>query len=149
MALICLNVSRCLENDSEVFLLISLLKNLNYMNALRNQAQLIGYVGNEPEILTLENGKKRAKFSLATNETYTDGSGERVVDTQWHNIIAWDRQADIVEKYVQTGKEVAVSGKILTRSYEDAAGIKKYVTEIRCSELLLLGKPEAKIEEVF
>ena len=58
------------------------------MNALRNQAQLIGFVGNEPEILTLENGKKRAKFSLATNETYTDSSGERVVDTQWHNIIA-------------------------------------------------------------
>jgi len=119
------------------------------MNALRNQAQLIGYVGNEPEIFTLENGKKRAKFSLATNETYTDSSGERVVDTQWHNIIAWDRQADVVEKYVQTGKEVAVSGKILTRSYEDASGVKKYVTEIRCSELLLLGKPEAKIEEVF
>ncbi|MFM1807408.1 MAG: hypothetical protein RLZZ242_133 [Bacteroidota bacterium] len=119
------------------------------MNALRNQAQLIGYVGNEPEIRTLENGKKRAKFSLATNETYTDSSGERVVDTQWHTIIAWDRQADIVEKYIQTGKEVAVSGKIVTRAYEDASGTKKTITEIRCSELLLLGKPEAKVEEVF
>ena len=118
------------------------------MNALRNQGQLIGYVGNEPEIMNLEGGKKRAKFSLATNETYTDASGERVVDTQWHTIIAWDRQAEVVEKYVQTGREVAVSGRIQTRSYEDAAGVKKYITEIKCAELLLLGKPEAKIEEL-
>jgi len=118
------------------------------MNALRNQAQLIGYVGNEPEIMNLEGGKKRAKFSLATNETYTDASGERVVDTQWHTIIAWDRQAEVVEKYVQTGREVAVSGKIQTRSYEDADGVKKYITEIKCAVLLLLGKPEAKIEEL-
>ena len=118
------------------------------MNALRNQAQLIGYVGNEPEIMNLEGGKKRAKLSLATNETYTDASGERVVDTQWHTIIAWDRQAEVVEKYVQTGREVAVSGKIQTRSYEDADGVKKYITEIKCAVLLLLGKPEAKIEEL-
>ncbi len=120
------------------------------MNTLRNQAQLIGYVGNDPEITELQGGKKLAKFSLATNEIYNNTAGERMVSTEWHTIIAWDRQAEIAEKYVQKGKEVAISGRITQRSYDDSEGQKKRVTEIRCSDLLLLGKPEASIEsEVF
>ena len=121
-----------------------------FMNALRNQAQLIGYVGNDPEITELQGGKKLAKFSLATNEIYNNAAGERTVSTEWHTIIAWDRQAEIAEKYVQKGKEIAVSGRITHRSYDDNEGQKKRITEIRCSDLLLLGKPEAAIEtEVF
>ena len=121
-----------------------------FMTVLRNQAQLIGYVGNDPEITELQGGKKLAKFSLATNEIYNNAAGERTVSTEWHTIIAWDRQAEIAEKYVQKGKEIAVSGRITHRSYDDNEGQKKRVTEIRCSDLLLLGKPEAAIEsEIF
>jgi len=116
------------------------------MNALRNQAQLIGYVGNDPEITELEGGKKLAKFSLATNEIYNNAAGERTFSTEWHTIIAWGRQAEIAEKYVQKDKEIAVSGRITHRSYDNNEGQKKRITEIRCSDLLLLGKPEADIE---
>lgn len=110
------------------------------MNTLRNKVQLIGHVGNSPEILTLESGKKLAKFSIATNETYRNNNGEKITDTHWHNIIAWGKTAELVENYVPKGKEIGVEGKLTTRSYEDKEGIKRYITEVVCSELLLLGK---------
>ena len=120
------------------------------MNALRNQAQLIGFVGNDPEITELEGGKRLARFSLATNEIYTNTEGERQVSTQCHTIVAWDKQAEIAEKYVVKGKEVAISGRILHRSYKDAEGQTRNTTEIRCTDILLLGKAEAKVEsQVF
>lgn len=109
------------------------------MNALRNKVQLIGNLGNDPEIITLESGKKLAKFSIATNETYKNQKGERVTDTQWHNVVAWGKTADIVENYVTKGKEVAVEGKLTTRSWDDKEGNKRYTTEVVCNELLLLG----------
>jgi single-strand DNA-binding protein len=109
------------------------------MNTLRNKVQLIGNLGQEPEIVNLEPGKKLAKFSLATNETYKDAKGEKVVDTQWHNIVAWGKTADIIEKYVSKGKEIAIEGKLTSRSYEAKDGDKRYVTEVVCSELLMLG----------
>lgn len=110
------------------------------MTTLRNTVQLIGNVGNAPEIVTLESGKKLAKFSLATNETYKNAKGEKVTDTQWHNIVAWGKTAELVENYVPKGKEVGIEGKLTSRSYEDKEGVKRYVTEIVCNELLLLGK---------
>lgn len=110
------------------------------MNTLRNKVQLIGNLGNDPEILTLESGKKLAKFSIATNENYKNAQGEKVTDTQWHNIIAWGKTADIVEKYVGKGKEVAIEGKLTSRSYDTKEGEKRYVTEVVCNELLMLGK---------
>ncbi|MEP6261546.1 MAG: single-stranded DNA-binding protein [Gillisia sp.] len=110
------------------------------MNTLRNKVQLIGHVGNSPEILTLESGKKLAKFSIATNETYRNNKGEKITDTHWHNIIAWGKTAELVENYVPKGKEIGVEGKLTTRSYEDKEGIKRYITEVVCNELLLLGK---------
>lgn len=110
------------------------------MNTLRNKVQLIGHLGNSPEILTLESGKKLAKFSIATNETYRNNKGEKITDTHWHNIIAWGKTAELVENYVPKGKEIGVEGKLTTRSYEDKEGIKRYITEVVCSELLLLGK---------
>lgn len=109
------------------------------MSTLRNKVQLIGNVGNEPEITNLESGKKVAKFSIATNESYKDSKGEKVTNTQWHNIVAWGKIAEIVEKYVGKGKEVALEGKLTSRSYESKEGEKRYVTEVVIDEILLLG----------
>ena len=109
------------------------------MSTLRNKVQLIGNVGNEPEITNLESGKKVAKFSIATNESYKDSNGEKVTNTQWHNIVAWGKIAEIVEKYVGKGKEVALKGKLTSRSYETKEGEKRYVTEVVVDEILLLG----------
>ena len=110
------------------------------MNTLRNKVQLIGNLGNDPEIVNLESGKTLAKFSVATNESYKNVQGEKVTDTQWHNIVAWGKTAQIIEKYVGKGKEVAIEGKLTTRSWEDKDGVKRYSTEVVCSELLMLGK---------
>jgi len=110
------------------------------MSTLRNKVQLIGHVGNTPEILNLETGKKLAKFSIATNESYKNSKGEKVTDTQWHNIVAWGKTADLIEKFAPKGKEVGIEGKLTTRSYEDKEGVKRYITEVVCSELLLMGK---------
>ena len=109
------------------------------MNTLRNKVQLIGNLGNNPEIITLESGKKLAKISIATNETYKNAQGEKVTDTQWHNVVAWNKTAEIIEKYLEKGNEVAIEGKLTSRSYEDKDGAKKYITEIVCNELLMLG----------
>ncbi|MCG2460158.1 single-stranded DNA-binding protein [Flavobacteriaceae bacterium F89] len=110
------------------------------MNALRNKVQLIGHLGNDPEIVNLESGTKLAKFSIATNETYKNAKGEKVEDTQWHNIVAWGKTAEIVESYLTKGKEVAIEGKLTNRAYETKTGEKRYYTEIKCNELLMLGK---------
>jgi len=110
------------------------------MSTLRNKVQLIGHVGNDPEILNLESGKKLAKFSIATNESYKNSKGEKITDTQWHNIVAWGKTAELIESYVPKGKEIGIEGKLTSRSYEDKDGVKKYITEVVCSELLLMGK---------
>jgi len=109
------------------------------MSTLRNKVQLIGNLGNNPEVITLESGKKLAKFSVATNESYKNASGEKITDTQWHNVVAWNKTAEIVEKYLVKGNEVAIEGKLTSRSYEDKEGIKKYITEVVVNELLMLG----------
>lgn len=109
------------------------------MSRIRNKVQLIGNVGGEPTIVNLESGKKVAKFSLATNENYKNGKGEKVQNTYWHSIVAWGKTADIIEKYVDIGKEIAVEGKLTSRSYEDKEGAKRYVTEVVVSEILLMG----------
>ncbi len=110
------------------------------MNTLRNKVQLIGNLGKDPEIVNLESGKILAKFSIATNESYKNAQGEKVTDTQWHNIVAWGKTAEIVEKYVVKGKEVAIEGILTTLSWEDKEGMKRYITVEVCSELLMLGK---------
>lgn len=102
--------------------------------------QLIGHVGQEPEIKNLEGGKKLASITLATNEYYNNQKGERVEQTEWHRITAWGKTAEIIEKYVTKGKELAIEGKLSHRSYDDKDGNKKYVTEIIANEILLLGK---------
>ena len=109
------------------------------MNNLKNKVQLIGNLGMNPEIKILESGKKLAKFSIATNESYKNAKGEKIEDTQWHNLIAWGKTANIVEQYLQKGNEVAIEGKLSNRCYEDKDGNKRYVTEIVVNELLMLG----------
>lgn len=117
---------------------------LKVMNALRNKVQLIGNLGNAPEVKNTESGKKLVRFSLATNETYRNAKGEKVVETQWHNLIAWGKVADIAEKYLSKGSEVAIEGKLVNNNYMDKDGNKKYNTEVVVHELLLMGaKPSA------
>ena len=110
------------------------------MNNLRNRVQLIGNLGADPEIKIFDSGKKKVTLSLATSDNYKNANGEKVEQTQWHNIIAWGKTADVAEKYLQKGSEIAIDGKIQYRSYEDKNGEKKYVTEIMVNELLMLGK---------
>jgi single-strand DNA-binding protein len=110
------------------------------MNALRNSVQLIGNLGQDPEIVNLESGSKLAKFSLATTDSYRNAKGEKIEDTQWHNIVAWGKTAEIVETYLVKGKQVAVEGKLIHRSYETKEGEKRYITEIKCNEVMMLGK---------
>ena len=110
------------------------------MNTLKNKVQLIGNLGNAPEVKTLESGKKMARFSVATNEIYRNAKGEKVTETQWHNLIAWGKVAEIVEKFLTKGKEVAIEGKLINRSYNDKEGNKRYTTEVQATELLILTK---------
>jgi single-strand DNA-binding protein len=112
----------------------------NIMNALKNKVQLIGNLGQDPEIVNLEDGTKLAKFSIATSDSYKNAKGEKVEDTQWHNIVAWGKTAEIVENYLTMGKQVVIEGKLTHRSYETKEGEKRYITEVRCNELLMLGK---------
>ncbi len=112
------------------------------MNALRNKVQLIGNLGAAPEIKTLKEGKKMARFRVATNENYRNAKGEKVTETQWHNLVAWGKLAELAEKYLTKGKEVVIEGKLITRSYDDKEGQKKSITEIEVNELLLMGSKE-------
>lgn len=109
------------------------------MNSIKNRVHLIGYVGANPETKTTENGKSLARFSLATNEKYTNNAGEKIKETIWHNLIAWNQLAEIAEKLLLKGTQVAIEGKLINRSYTDSDGNKKYITEIQVIELLLLN----------
>jgi len=112
------------------------------MNTLRNRVQLIGHLGMNPELKTLESGRKLAKFSLATNDSYTNSNGDKVEETEWHNIIAWNKTAELAESFLEKGKEVAIEGKLTTRSWDDEKGQKRYITEVVCNEILFLGKKD-------
>ena len=109
---------------------------------IKNKVQLIGNLGNDPKITKLEKGNMLAKFSIATNESYLNKAGERVENTQWHNIIAWGKTAEIVEKILKKGNEVVIDGKLINRTYEDENGIKRYITEIQANELLKISAKE-------
>ncbi len=112
------------------------------MYALRNKVQLIGNLGNKPELKSTESGKKMAVFNMATNEVYRNTKGEKITDTQWHRIVVWGKLAEIADQYLDKGKEIVVEGKLVNRSYTDKDGIKKFITEIQASELLIPGRQE-------
>ena len=107
---------------------------------MKNRVQLIGRVGQDPEVKTLDGGKKLATVSIATNDVYYKENGDNVEQTEWHRVTAWGKTADIIEKYVVKGKEIGIEGKLTHRSYDDKNGEKRYVTEIVANEVLLLSK---------
>ena len=109
------------------------------MNKLRNSVNLIGNLGMDPEIKLLESGKKLARFSLATSELYRNAEGEQIKDTQWHQVVAWGGNATIAEKFLKKGREVALSGRLSHRSYEDKNGNTRYLTEVIVNEIVLLN----------
>ncbi len=110
------------------------------MRAMKNKVQLIGNVGQEPEVKTLGEGKKVANITLATNDYYINDKGDKVEQTEWHRVTAWGKVAEIIEKYVTKGKEIAIEGKLTYRSYDDKEGNKRYITEVVANDILLLGK---------
>ncbi len=110
------------------------------MNSLRNSVQLIGNLGKDPEMTTLEKGKKISRATIATNESYKSSNGEKVTENQWHNLVAWDGKAEFMEKYLKKGHEVIIKGRISNRSYEDKSGVTKYISEIIVSEIVKLTK---------
>jgi len=109
------------------------------MKSLRNSVQLIGFLGRDPEVKVFEKSKK-ATFTIATNDSYKNAKGEKVDDTQWHNIVIWGKLADVAGKYLKKGSEVCVEGKLVHRAYEATKGDKKVFTEINVNDLLMLGK---------
>ena len=107
---------------------------------MKNRVQLIGRVGQDPEVKNLEGGKKVATITIATNDAYYKDNGDKVEQTEWHRVTAWGKTADIIEKYVTKGKEIAIEGKLTHRSYDEKNSEKRYVTDIVVNEVLLLGK---------
>jgi single-strand DNA-binding protein len=118
----------------------SLYRLTNSLIRMKNKVQLIGHLGNDPEVKQLEGGKTFARFSIATNEKFTNQQGEKVTETQWHSLVAWGKTAENIQKYLKKGSEVAIEGKLNNRSYEDKDGNKKYVSEVLVNEFLMFGK---------
>ncbi len=115
------------------------------MNTLRNKVQLIGNLGQNPEVRTFDNGRAVARFSLATTDSYRDASGKKITETQWHNLVAWGNLAKLVEKFLVKGSEVAVEGKLTHRAYDDKDGKKCFFTEVVMNEMVMLrGKTPAE-----
>jgi single-strand DNA-binding protein len=110
------------------------------MIAMKNKVQLIGNLGQDPDVKTIGEDKKVAHLSVATNENYRNAKGEKVTDTQWHNVVAWGKLADIAEKFLLKGTEVVIEGKLINRNYTDKQGVKRYITEVQANELLILTK---------
>jgi single-strand DNA-binding protein len=112
------------------------------MNTMRNKVQLIGHLGMNPEIRIMEKGGKMAKIRMATSDVYTNNKGERVTDTEWHNVVAWGKTAEIAEKLLQKGSEVMIDGRLCHREYTGSNGVKRYSTEIVANSLLILERKQ-------
>ena len=108
------------------------------MKSLRNTVHLIGRLGKDPEVKTYS-GKKKASFSIATTDSYKNQRGEKVEDTQWHNLVIWGKLAEVAEKYLKKGIEIAVEGKLVHRAYETDKGEKRSASEINVNDFIMLG----------
>ena len=115
-------------------------KKFKNMSSLRNSVQLIGHLGKDPEVKQLESGRFVGKVSIATNDIYKNAKGEKVIETQWHNLVTWGKNAENMQKILRKGDEVAIQGKLTHRSYEDKDGVTRYVTEIVVNEFVKLSK---------
>ncbi len=109
------------------------------MNTLKNSVRLVGNLGMDPEVKSFDNNRTLAKISIATNETYKNDKGEKITDTQWHNLVLWGAQAKLAEDLLKKGDEIAIEGKLASRSYVDKDGNKRYVTEVVVNEFLKVG----------
>ena len=109
------------------------------MNTLKNSVRLVGNLGMDPEVKSFDNNRKLAKIAIATNETYKNDKGEKVTDTQWHNLVLWGAQAKLAEDILSKGDEIAIEGRLASRSYVDKDGNKRYVTEVVVNEFLKIG----------
>ena len=112
-----------------------------------NKVILVGNLGKDPEMRYLENDRTKASFTLATNDSYKNKDGERVITTEWHNVVAWSSLAKIAEQYLQKGKQVYIEGKLTHRSYVDKEGQTKYITEVVAQNLVLLGGGKTSTSE--
>jgi single-strand DNA-binding protein len=110
------------------------------MSNLRNSVRLMGHAGNDPEVKIINEKQKVARLSLATNESYRNSNGERVEQTQWHQLVFWNRQAELVEQYLEKGSELTVEGKLTSHSYVAKDGQKRYVTEVVVNEIIFGNK---------
>lgn len=117
------------------------------MNTLRNNVRLIGRLGFDPELVEVSEGKKVAKLRLATNDYYKDSEGNRVEETQWHQVVAWNKLAELCHSYLKKGQEIAIDGKLSTRSYTDKEGIVRYATEILMDQFLIIQSPQPQNEK--
>ena len=113
-----------------------------------NKVMLIGNLGKDPEVRAIPSGVKVANFSIATSESYTDKSGQKVDKTEWHNIVMWRGLAEVAEKYLKKGSQIFVEGRLQTRSWDDPNGQKKYMTEVVADNLVMLGRPRGEGGEV-
>lgn len=110
------------------------------MKSLKNSVYLIGNLGSGPEVKNFDGGKKVAQLNVATSDSYKNQKGEVEKTTQWHKVIAWGKLAEIMEKYLEKGSEVAIQGQLTYRTYQDKDGQKRTITEIVANEMLMLGK---------
>jgi len=109
------------------------------MNSLRNSVRLVGSLGMDPEVKSFDNNRKLAKVSIATNETYKNDKGEKITDTQWHNLVMWNGQANLAEQYLKKGDIISIEGKLASRSYVDKDGNKKYMTEVVVNDFMKMN----------
>lgn len=108
------------------------------MKSIRNSVTLIGHLGKDPEVKVF-GASKKASFVIATTDTFKNQKGDKVQDTQWHNIVVWGQLAGVCEKYLKKGQEVVLEGKLVHRVYETAGGEKRYTTEINVNDIVMVG----------
>jgi single-strand DNA-binding protein len=116
--------------------------------SVKNAVQLVGNVGREIQIFNFDNGNKKAAFAIATNESYKDVKGANVKVTQWHNLVAWGKTAELLAQNVQKGNEISVTGKLANRSYVSKDGTTKYVTEVVINEFFKIARSIEPVVEV-
>jgi len=112
------------------------------MATIKNSVRLMGNVGMDPDVRTFDNNRKMVRLSIATNESYKNDKGEKVTDTQWHNIVFWGTQATMAESYLKKGDAVIIEGKLASRNYNDKDDVKRYVTEVVVNEFVKIGSKE-------
>lgn len=110
------------------------------MMNMKNNVQVIGRLGANPEVKVMDNGSKLARFAVAINETYTNKKGDKVTNTQWHNVVAWGSLAGIAESILQKGTRVTIDGKLISRTYTDKQGVKRTSVEIMANELMVINR---------